>query len=121
MSVSFIISVSLTFVNCASVKWAARVQDIFTIAKVLALVIIIIIGVVQIARGKCILSYSTLLMAPVRCWIIWEKGTAKSRRFFLKMSTNFISDFLLLTWRSSLALTERISHRVIKKNSAEFN
>ncbi|ELT93754.1 hypothetical protein CAPTEDRAFT_212253 [Capitella teleta] len=42
----------LTFINCWNVKWAARVQDVFTVAKVLALVIIIIIGFVQICRGK---------------------------------------------------------------------
>ena len=47
-----VVVAALTVVNCVSVKWAARVQDIFTVAKVLALVIIIIIGVVQISRGK---------------------------------------------------------------------
>jgi len=41
----------LTFVNCASVKWAARVQDIFTIIKTLALVLIIVTGLVVIFRG----------------------------------------------------------------------
>ena len=44
--------VVLTFVNCVSVNWANRVQYVFTVAKVLALLIIIIIGCLQLARGS---------------------------------------------------------------------
>ena len=44
-------TVLLTFINCMSVNWANRVQYVFTVAKVLALLIIIIIGCIQLARG----------------------------------------------------------------------
>nr|7CCS_B Chain B, Consensus mutated Anionic Amino Acid Transporter Light Chain, Xc- System [Homo sapiens] len=42
----------LTVLNSLSVKWSARVQDFFTAAKLLALLIIIVPGVVQLIKGQ---------------------------------------------------------------------
>ena len=42
----------LTFVNCWDVKWATRVQDAFTFAKIFALIIIILTGFIQLVKGK---------------------------------------------------------------------
>jgi len=42
----------LAFINCWNVKWATRVQDIFTYAKLFALFVIMATGVVQLGKGK---------------------------------------------------------------------
>ena len=47
----------LTAVNTVSVKLSMKVQNIFTYAKLLALALIIVTGVVQLCRGT--LHYTT--------------------------------------------------------------
>ncbi|XP_022246074.1 large neutral amino acids transporter small subunit 1-like isoform X4 [Limulus polyphemus] len=42
----------LLFVNCYNVKLAARVQDVFTFAKIIALIIIIVAGLIHIGVGN---------------------------------------------------------------------
>jgi len=42
----------LAFINCWSVKWATTVQDYFTLAKLIALFIIIATGIYQLCRGR---------------------------------------------------------------------
>lgn len=44
-------AVILTAINCWSVKWATRIQDIFTYAKLLCIVMITIIGFVELGKG----------------------------------------------------------------------
>ncbi|OON21806.1 Asc-type amino acid transporter 1 domain protein, partial [Opisthorchis viverrini] len=44
--------ITVGFINCMSVRWSTRTQNIFTFAKVAALVMIIITGFVQIGRGR---------------------------------------------------------------------
>lgn len=41
----------LTAVNCLSVRWSMRVQDVFTWAKLIALIAIVIAGIIHIAKG----------------------------------------------------------------------
>lgn len=40
------------FINCASVKWATRIQDSFTFGKLIALAILIVIGLIEVGSGN---------------------------------------------------------------------
>ncbi|XP_064082994.1 Y+L amino acid transporter 2-like [Macrobrachium nipponense] len=41
----------LTWINCTNVKWVTKVQDLFTMAKVMALGIIVVAGIYWLATG----------------------------------------------------------------------
>ncbi|TWW75343.1 Large neutral amino acids transporter small subunit 2 L-type amino acid transporter 2 [Takifugu flavidus] len=44
--------VLLTWVNCCSVRLAKRIQDVFTVGKLMALGLIIVVGLIEICKGK---------------------------------------------------------------------
>ncbi|CAC5409172.1 SLC7A9 [Mytilus coruscus] len=50
--VSIVCLLTISFINCYSVKLATKVQNFFTITKLIAIVVIVVGGAVMIARGE---------------------------------------------------------------------
>ena len=47
----------ILFVNCASVKWASRMQIVFTVCKMAAIVMLIITGIVRLGQGEDVTAF----------------------------------------------------------------
>ena len=55
-------------INVLSVKAATRIQDIFTTAKILALAVLIVAGIVQFAKGNLLIY---LIFSQLRYKFFW--------------------------------------------------
>lgn len=82
----------LTWVNCESVRWATRVQDIFTFAKLGALILIIICGFVQIFKGDAPHLDPAASMIPVKGDVSPDKiAIAAYQGFFAYAGWNYLN------------------------------
>ncbi|KAG9474900.1 hypothetical protein GDO78_003390 [Eleutherodactylus coqui] len=68
-TLSLVCLLLLTWVNSSSVRWATRIQDIFTAGKLLALGLIIVVGFMQIFKGH----YEEL--KPSNAFNFWKTPT----------------------------------------------
>ena len=73
-----LISGIILFVNCASVKWASRMQNVFTIFKMVVIVMLIITGVVRLGQGKLLWCQESkdqkVVFFTNNNYYIWSKG-----------------------------------------------
>ena len=76
------ISALITIVNCISVKAAVRMQDAFTYAKLICIAILVIIGIIELCKGKTHLCQ--LLQ------VLFDNSCVFSYHYFtIKLNSNF--------------------------------
>uniref|UniRef100_A0A087X2M2 Solute carrier family 7 member 10 n=1 Tax=Poecilia formosa TaxID=48698 RepID=A0A087X2M2_POEFO len=80
----------LTWVNCSSVRMATRIQDVFTVGKLMALCLIIVVGLVQIFDGMSF-TMDTLLLNPYKPPSIGQVALAFLQASFAFSGWNFLN------------------------------
>ena len=72
------------FINCGSVKWATRIQDTFTFGKLIALVILIVIGLIEVGSGKqnkCKFDTWIIIILLLLLWKGWTQESIQKVEF----------------------------------------
>ena len=83
----------LAFINCYEVKWATRVQDVFTAAKLLALFTIIGTGIIQLGRGEDFYPYFFLNLGIRNCsYVVMTLSTKELLLDLLKLSLTTLNN-----------------------------
>ncbi|RMC08929.1 hypothetical protein DUI87_13923 [Hirundo rustica rustica] len=111
----------LTWVNSSSVRWATRIQDIFTAGKLLALTLIIIVGFMQIFkdREKCIMvETEQFRCAPLRRSLDWRSSTSVllnlPRAIFISIPlVTFVYTFTNIAYFTAMSPQELLSSNAV--------
>ncbi len=83
----------MTLVNCVSTKWVARLQNVFSAGKIIALLVIIVMGIYCLAMGKFDTQEDDYLSKYLIVHVLIKKVALKTFKHHLKAQTQILVAF----------------------------